>query len=490
MLATLVLSALQLVPGRQLLVDDELIEATNLRRDYHYPEKFDGNPVLKPETPDEIHAPFDSTARPNGGGLWWDSAKGVFRLWYEAGWLWSVAYAESRDGIHWTRPALDVVPGTNLVFPREWNLHPDSWSVVPDPSGSCWWMFLREPGGTAPGLLLRSPDGIHWTKIKATGRCGDRSTLFYDPFRAVWVYSLRSFSGKWMSPDGTRARRYHASADIVAGADWNWDDFGKSHWLLPDALDPKDPLIKRRPQLYNFDAVAYESIMLGMWETHHGPENNVCEKAGLPKITDLMFAYSRDGYNFLRPDRTPAIASERWASDKWDRGYVQSLSNVMVVMGDELWFYYGAFRGDPTRLNSERETGVPGWKPGNSPRNGLYHNAAMGLAKLRRDGFASMSGTGFLRTKPLIANGRYLFANFKGELSIRINGSPDAHTVSGDSTRRLVADLTTLDGKEAQLEFSLKDGDLYSFWFAKDESGKSGGYLAGGGPGYKGPKDE
>ena len=43
----------QLIPidiGRQLFVDDFLIESTNLKREFHTAKKYDGNPVLKPET--------------------------------------------------------------------------------------------------------------------------------------------------------------------------------------------------------------------------------------------------------------------------------------------------------------------------------------------------------------------------------------------------------------------------------------------------------
>lgn len=36
--------------GRQLFVDDFLIERTDLTRTFHLPEKFAGNPVLKPDT--------------------------------------------------------------------------------------------------------------------------------------------------------------------------------------------------------------------------------------------------------------------------------------------------------------------------------------------------------------------------------------------------------------------------------------------------------
>jgi hypothetical protein len=36
-----------------------------------------------------------------------------------------------------------------------------------------------------------SPDGIHWKPAGLPGPSGDRTTMFYNPFRKVWVYSLR-----------------------------------------------------------------------------------------------------------------------------------------------------------------------------------------------------------------------------------------------------------------------------------------------------------
>ena len=41
--------------GRQLFVDDFLVEKTTLHRTFHHAEKYEGNPILKPETPQEIH---------------------------------------------------------------------------------------------------------------------------------------------------------------------------------------------------------------------------------------------------------------------------------------------------------------------------------------------------------------------------------------------------------------------------------------------------
>jgi len=477
--------------GRQLFVDDFLVETSSLKRVFHRPEKYAGNPVLKPETPLELNGTFDDSAVVKGGGLWWDPAEQIFKLWYEAGWLKTIAYATSRDGLHWERPALDVNPGSNQVLPPD--LVYDSGNVVPDWDATDplqrYKLFFRKPGGNIPGMSLTSPDGIHWTNRVQTGVCGDRSTMFYNPFRKKWVYSLRSgFRG--------RSRDYWESDEFLAGA--KWKQGGPVRWAAADRDDPKDPEIQRVPQLYNVDAVAYESIMLGFFEIHHGPENDVCEKKGLPKITDLNFAYSRDGFHWDRPDRRAHIASERWARDAWDRGYVQPLGNLCTVRGDTLWFYYSGFRGDPAKTNRVNQL------------NGMHQSGATGVAFLRRDGFASLEAggeVGTVTTRPVIFNGSRVFVNAAakgGELRVEIldeAGQPVApytlancRPVAVDSTLAPVVwdgaeEVSALRGKPVRLRFSLRQAALYAFWVSRDATGRSDGYVAGGGPGFTGVTD-
>ena len=189
--------------GRQLFVDDFLIETSGLKRVFHMPKKYAGNPVLKPETELELNPGKNAAAVPKSGGVWWDPAEKIFKMWYEAGWIHTICYATSKDGIAWERPALDVKPGTNQVLPPD--LTPDSWTVVPDWDSTDpqqrYKMFMRPPGGQMPGVSMTSPDGIHWTNRVVTGDTGDRSTMFYNPFRKKWVYSLRSgFRGRRPRP--------------------------------------------------------------------------------------------------------------------------------------------------------------------------------------------------------------------------------------------------------------------------------------------------
>ncbi len=475
--------------GRQLFVDDFLIEESELERVFHMPTKYVGNPVLKPETELERNPGKNAAAVPKSGGLWWDPAEKIFKLWYEAGWIHTICYATSRDGLRWERPSLDVRPDTNQVLPLD--LTPDSWTVVPDWEADDpqqrYKMFMRPPGGNRPGISMTSPDGIHWINRTTTGDTGDRSTMFYNPFRKKWIYSLRSgFRG--------RSRHYWECDDFLAGAKWGPSE--PVPWAAADRDDPIDPETKRTPQLYNLDAVAYESILLGCYEIHHGPPNDVCNKQGLPKITELNFAYSRDGFHWWRPDRRAHIPAER--RDVWDRGYVQSLGNLCCVRGDKLWFYYSGFQGDPAKKN------------GPFLQTGMYDRGATGVAFLRRDGFASMEAgpkPGTLTTRPVTFGGSQVFVNAateQGQLRVEIldeAGQPIApytlancRPIATDSTLEQVAwsgadSVAALRGKPVRFRFTLKQGALYAFWVSKDASGRSDGYVAGGGPGFTGLTD-
>ena len=77
--------------GRQLFVDDFLIESTTLTRVFHKPVKYHDNPVLKPETGLELGEFGQPLACPKDGGVWWDPVDKIFKMWYEAGWIGTMA---------------------------------------------------------------------------------------------------------------------------------------------------------------------------------------------------------------------------------------------------------------------------------------------------------------------------------------------------------------------------------------------------------------
>lgn len=476
--------------GRQLFVDDFLVESSSMVQVFHHPVKYQGNPVFFPQTKYELNDELPPTAIPKCGGIWYDDRDRLFKMWYMASYLGAMAYATSQDGIHWERPLLDVVPGTNLILSPD--LHPDSGTVWLDRDTSDetqrFKMLIREPNtqdraGNFPGLLMTSPDGIHWSEPKPTGPMHDRSTLFYNPFRRRWVQSIRS-----LIPPRNRTRQYWEAEEFYASGQWR--DGDQFFWAGADCMDESG---EAPAELYNLDAVAYESLMIGFYQILKGPPNHFGEQQGQPKLTELVLATTRDGFHWHRPDRRAFIGARR-ETGSWEYGYIESTGGVCLVVGDELCFYYSAYAGDPKRLSGS-------WHV-----NGMYANGAVGLAKLRRDGFASMSSRfpgAMLTTRLLQFKGQHLFinANTVGA-PLRVECLDENNRVIEPFTRDRClpfvgnsmaaeirwkdADLRTLTGRPIRFRFQMDRGDLFAFWVSRDATGTSGGHPAAGGPGWNG----
>jgi hypothetical protein len=182
--------------GRQLFVDNFLIEKTDLTRTFHHAHKYEGNPVLKPETALENKGPCATVFN---DGVWFDPKDQVFKMWYEAGWFDGTGYAISKDGLSWTRPNLDVVAGSNRILPAAGHGQRDGdtvWmdSFAKDPNQRFKMYIYERPAEKFGGRFFTSADGIHWDdKGKAHVGDGDNTTFFYNPFRKKWVYSIRLY---------------------------------------------------------------------------------------------------------------------------------------------------------------------------------------------------------------------------------------------------------------------------------------------------------
>ena len=482
--------------GRQLFVDDFLIEDTTLARTGHRATYHPGNPILRPdaawEQRDDVAERTKNPANPAAmvfsDGVFFDPADGLFKMWYMGGYGMYTCLATSRDGLAWERPVFDVVPGTNIVNAdvRDSNtvwLDPDD----PDPRRrykmSIWYDHAL--------VLYVSPDGVHWTKIGTTGKAGDRSTFFYNPFRKVWVFSLRDtasatqFSGRF--------RRYWEDADF--GAARGWAGRTPTAWVKADSHDFAREGAAARAELYNLDCVAYESVLLGLFSVWRG------ESATREKINEVAVGFSRDGFHWHRPQREAFLPVDE-EPGSWNWANVQSAGGGCVVVGDRLHFYVSGRQGRPG-------TDQPGV-------------CSTGLATLRRDGFASMDwlpeegrvrrapapadGQGTLTTRPVRFSGEHLFVNADargGELRVEVldaGGSVIAPfsraacaPITRDGTRQMVrwssGSLAGVAGRDVRFRFSLSRGRLYAFWVSPWPSGESRGYPAAGGPEFSGPVD-
>lgn len=420
-------TAIRIDVGRQLFVDDYLVLDTSLKRTFNKPRIHEASPVLVPETPLEMNNGYCPVACPFQDGVFYDPSDRLYKIWYQAGWFDGTAYAYSEDGVKWIRPDLKIEAGTNRILPRRDPYQRDGAGVWLDleTSNSAerfkMFVFSRKrpqtqfhygelytgPTESQGGTVFTSPDGIHWTERQATGPCGDNTNFFYNPFRHTWFYSIRTMNKRG------RIRSYRECEDFVQGANWTSKDV--IFFASADDLDPPDLSLGYETQLYNLDAVAYESLMLGVFAIFEGPPNEISEKTGVPKITNLMLGFSRDGIRWDRPDRTQFLSCSR-KPGTWNRGYLHASGGICLIVGDELRFYFGAFSGISPRLGQH-----------------MYAGGSTGLATLRRDGFASMDGDadgGTLTTREVIFNGAHLFVNadaHAGELRIEVlgmNGAP------------------------------------------------------------------
>lgn len=474
--------------GRQLFVDDFLIETSTLHRTAHRPVLASASPVIEART--GLDSGF--VAAPYSDGVWFDPAMGLFRAWYWGGGVNGLAYAHSQDGTTWIRekvkePVLPAFPHMviNAGGGRD--------------SGTTWIDYAADASerykafiysGSRKQSVWFSRDGIHWNKqdflIEAVS---DRTTFFYNPFRRVWVESVRARVALPALGEHaqrvSRSRVYRESFDLR-----NWtpsdDNPTATFWVGPDEDDAPYPGTNSPPELYNLDAVAYESLLVGLFSWFY-PEDGA-------NLVEVNVGFSRDGFHWSRPSRGGAGNAFLPATNRegdWNAYNTQSVGGGFLVVGDELWFY---FSGRNARHGTPLEDGA----------------VSTGLAKLRRDGFYSMdadSREASLTTLPVIFSGSRLFVNIddpNGELRVEVldeEGRPltgfsreDATPISTDSVQSLVRwgdneDLGKLAGRAVRFRFHLRAGSLYSFWVSPDSSGVSRGYVAAGGPEFDGPSD-
>lgn len=236
--------------------------------------KYPGNPVIprgEGGAPDSHRVSYTSLF-PEGDRL---------RAWYAAvddptsGFMANkgqIGYAESEDGIHWTKPKLDIVePGTNLVLRGAWDLY-----VVPDPTvnGKGYRAVAgfnppnasREhpdnPNDEVSFEVLKSKDGFHWslTKKRATDLEHFEACGLFQRDGQWWVL------GHGVSSDFPLSDRPHS--EVMYGfhsADGNkWDLFPLPLFMYPFDPDFPDSMLQVQVGAAVWDR---GRILLGSWDS-------------------------------------------------------------------------------------------------------------------------------------------------------------------------------------------------------------------------------
>ena len=340
--------------GRQLFVDDFLIQQTTMVRVQHQPVMYPGNPIIVPGG-SPSYADTQNLAFPYSDGVWFDPNPGSsyqhFRMWLYCGYGNEVCYAESVDGKTWVRPQITGAP-TNLIDQvaiigggRDsdviWMDLQDRNQIVGCPTQNCfakYKLFAYYPPANV--IMSFSPDGISWYSQNSDIRSlQDRTTVFWNPFRSVWVDSIRQQLTVPASPyraayPSDRIRYYAESSDLST---WSPSDFTDSFWTMADENDPPYYPGGTYPELYNLDSVAYESVMVGLFSWYNpGPTEGSPSGSPGPDIVELGVGFSRDGFNWVRPTRgagpSNAFIPASNIPGSWNEGILNQLAAAFSLL--------------------------------------------------------------------------------------------------------------------------------------------------------------
>jgi len=446
--------ALQLGSRLELFVDDWLVE--RLRG---------ASLLLHHPAPREVATTFTKPCEGNTSYYWRVFEDGdLFRMYYRGShFRWRtrqtlhqvVCYAESKDGVRWTKPELGLVEfrgskRNNIIWD---GVGSHNFSPFKDTNPNCRPEQRYKAFGSIRGGLVAfaSPDGIRWQPIRdepviTEGAFDSQNLAFWDEVRGRYVDFHRGFR------NGVRDIMTCTSDDFV-------------HWTEPQWLDFGDAPYEH---LYTNAAVPYyraPHIFLGFPKRFLPSRQKVLDHP-YPGVSDGVLMTSRDG-------------GERWR--RWQEGFLRP-----GPMRERWW-----------QRNNGIAWGVLVTKP---PRPGmpdelsLYsaENYYIGPCRLRRftlriDGFVSVHAPysgGEMLTKPLTFTGRELVLNYAtsaaGSVRVEIRdpeGKPipgftlrNCPEIYGDEIEHVVTwragtDVSRLAGKPVRLRFLLKDADLYSIRF-------------------------
>ena len=486
---------------RELFVDDCLIDrlAGKAALQLHHPE------------PREISLVHDAPWEGSGSGYHSVFQDGpLYRMYYKS-WHLDVkspgtvntgshplfcCYAESKDGIHWRKPELELVEfkGTkknNIVMAGSQftnvKADPGHPAVFKDENSDCpadarykAIIHSLKPHGL---LAFKSPDGIHWTPMKnepviTKGAFDSQNLAFYDPvrreYRAYWrIFTAGVADGTTWKPAGVRAIRTATSKDFL-----NWGPHADLTYVDSPAEQLYTNQIKpyyRAPHVFigfpaRYVERGWSNSMRALPELEHREWRAKASLRYGTAISEGLLMASRDGVKFKRWNEAFLPPGVQRAGT-WNYGHQYIAWHLVETKS--------ALIGAPNELSLYA---TESYWTGNSSELRRY--------TLRLDGFVSanapMSG-GELITKPLTFTGKELRLNFSssaaGDVRVEIqdaSGKPqpgfgieDCPPIFGDEIERKVtwkngSDVSSLAGKPVRLRFALKDADVYAFQFNKE----------------------
>ncbi len=428
--------------GIELFLDDEMIAYTrNVRRDICQPLKHENNPIITSEYPWESrHVTVYGSVLP-------DKERGVLRMWYNAyGDSYfneqNLAYAESEDGIHWTKPMMDYISWgdhekTNLLMGPDPNLHGPCVIENPDrsdPNRRFLMLFdsyddyhpevKGKPGMRRAVYACESPDGFKWSPEKGrlafSGKADSGQCVIWEPRKQKFLTYARLTA---QDAYGQRLRifRFIESPDFV-----HWET--QEELFRPDDFDGTPDRQLQQIAVTRFDGI-YVGL-LGIFQAKQYIEDGTSIDEG-DQLDDIQLMTSRDGEHFSRVAER-AVFLPKSEPPLWGTGG-QRMASQMVLHNDTLHLYYGSQAQDANGKS--------------------YGGLKIGLATLPRDRFVAMVPAR-LREEALIELVPLVYPNDQLRLNIQI--------LPGGSVRAEVADFVgqTIEGFDKDSSVPITESGL------------------------------
>jgi len=361
------------------------------RRELGRAHKYEGNPVIKPELPHEFkRVHYYGTAL-------YDEKDRKYKTWYSTHYYGPalkendakayayLVYAESEDGVAFAKPALDVVPGTNIVLDNDKKTHGPSVLIDdadPDPERR-FKLAMSPYTADCRICLYASPDGIHW------------KPMFDEP-----VLDVRSdcHIGFCRHPD-TGAYRLSFRTRVPDRRVWVSESEDLLHWTKPALAVEPDQSDPCHTQMYGMQMTPYGSYTIGllsMYDTYdYTVDPGYAKMAG---TMDIQLAYSRDGFCWHRCMQGSKLVP-LGADGQWDAKCVMP-STTVICRPERMELYYSAAPIDHSGFGTIPYAELP--------------PECIGLATLRPDGFVLLtagSEGGELMTRPFAVSDGSLYLN-------------------------------------------------------------------------------
>ncbi|MCE9553373.1 MAG: hypothetical protein K8T91_08355 [Planctomycetes bacterium] len=441
-----------------LLLDSRLIEKTEgVRLRVGRPTKHPANPLFGEQHPWEPR--FDNLY-PN---VLYDEQQKIFRCWYDTLVVDAMSsktphekrpvtkygrserrtglcYAESRDGLTWTKPLMDLVAWQGQpsnIIGLDWHgagvfIDPHCVDSGGEDARQRYKMFLRINEPRVDVAVASSADGLRWSVPLKQPQIDAPADTHNNAF---WAPTLGRYVGITRLLDGQRLVARTESKDFV-------------HWTK--AVEVLRGTVEH--QTYAMPAFYYQGVYLGL----------VAVFSPKPDRTHAELAWSPDTITWHRIDLGTPLIANATREGAYDWGCVYA-GVAPIVCGDTIRIYYGGSNG----------------------RHGGFRDGFLCLATLERDRFAGWaadaeSGDGAIITKPLRLDAARIELNVaapQGQVTVELldaNGTPlpefsgeDAKTFRNVDSLSLAAEwatpLKSLKGQPVRLKLTLRQATVYAF---------------------------